>query len=275
MNNNSSIDLQLVMAFVLLSILFILLSPLNKTPIRIILGLPLVLFLPGYSLIAALFPKKDDIDSIERIALSFGLSIAIVPLIGLILNYTPFGIRLIPILISLSLVTISLSLLAYTRRMNIDEDKRFSISLNYKLEMPTRTDKILTSILLISIILSVCTVIYAITVPRTGEKFTEFYILGPEGKADNYPTNLSVGENGTVIIGIVNREYKPTNYKLKIQLGNRTLLEKEIKLNHNETFRENFTLSPLENGKRKLEFLLYKKNNSTIYRSLHLWVEVN
>ena len=29
---------------------------------------PLVLFLPGYSLIAALFPAKDDLDGIERIA---------------------------------------------------------------------------------------------------------------------------------------------------------------------------------------------------------------
>ena len=68
-----------------------------KHPIRIILGLLFVLFLPGYSLIAALFPKKKDLDTIERLALSFGLSIAITPLIGLLLNYTPFGIRLTPI----------------------------------------------------------------------------------------------------------------------------------------------------------------------------------
>jgi len=38
---------------------------------------------------AALFPGKDDLDGIERIALSFGLSIAVVPLMGLALNYTP------------------------------------------------------------------------------------------------------------------------------------------------------------------------------------------
>jgi uncharacterized membrane protein len=34
----------------------------------------MVLFLPGYALIAALFPRKDDLDGIERIALSFGLT---------------------------------------------------------------------------------------------------------------------------------------------------------------------------------------------------------
>ena len=73
---------------------FVFVPPLNETPVRIIPGLLLVLFLPGYSLIAALFPGRGDPDGIERIALSFGVSIAVVPLIGLALNYTPFGSRL-------------------------------------------------------------------------------------------------------------------------------------------------------------------------------------
>ena len=121
------IDLALVIFFTLLCIPFVLLPPLNETPIRIILGLPLVLFLPGYSLIAALFPRKEDLDGIERIALSFGLSIAVVPLLGLALNYTPFGIRLAPILIVLSVFTISLAMGAYVRRSMIPEEDRFSV----------------------------------------------------------------------------------------------------------------------------------------------------
>ena len=119
------LDLALVIFFTLLCIPFILIPPLNETPIRIILGLPLVLFLPGYSLIATLFPGKDDLDAIERIALSFGLSIAITPLLGLALNYTPFGIRLSPILIVLSVFTISLAMGAYVRRCRIPEEDRF------------------------------------------------------------------------------------------------------------------------------------------------------
>jgi uncharacterized membrane protein len=76
------LDLALVILFTFLCILFALIPPLNEiSPIRIILGLPLVLFLPGYSLIAVLFPRKDDLDAIERIALSFGLSSAITPLL--------------------------------------------------------------------------------------------------------------------------------------------------------------------------------------------------
>jgi uncharacterized membrane protein len=103
--------------------------PLNETPVRIILGLILVLFLPGYALIATLFPRKDDFDGVERIALIFGLSIAISPLLGLALNYTPFGIRLSPVLIVLSVFTVSLALCAYVRRYKIPEEDRFVVEI--------------------------------------------------------------------------------------------------------------------------------------------------
>ena len=122
-------DLALVILFTLLCIPFVLIPPLNDTPIRIILGLPLVLFLPGYSLIATLFPRKDDLDAIERIALSFGLSIAITPLLGLALNYTPFGIRLSPVLIVLSVFTVSFAIGAYVRRSRIPEEDRFVVGI--------------------------------------------------------------------------------------------------------------------------------------------------
>jgi len=88
-----------------------------------------VLFLPGYALIATLFPRKDDLDGIERIALSFGLSIAITLLLGLGLNYTPFGIRLVPILIVLLVFTISLAIGAYVRRSMIPEEDKFVVEI--------------------------------------------------------------------------------------------------------------------------------------------------
>ncbi len=72
-----------------LAVLLFTLTPLSGLFLRIPIGLLMVLFVPGYVLIAALFPRKGDLDGIERIALSFGLSIAVVPLIGLGLNYTP------------------------------------------------------------------------------------------------------------------------------------------------------------------------------------------
>jgi hypothetical protein len=83
--------------------------PENAAPyiyIRYILGSVFVLLLPGYSLIKTLFPTRE-IDNIERTTLSIGMSLAIVPMVGLLLNYTPWGIRLTPVTLSLlSLTTI-------------------------------------------------------------------------------------------------------------------------------------------------------------------------
>jgi hypothetical protein len=76
---------------------------------RYILGSIFVFLLPGYSLIKTLFPTRE-IDNIERTALSIGMSLAMVPLVGLLLNYTPWGIRLTPITVSLLGLTIILSI---------------------------------------------------------------------------------------------------------------------------------------------------------------------
>lgn len=54
--------------------------------IQVIIGLPLVLFIPGYALSYAFFPKKENIEVIERIALSIGLSITTVSLSVFFLN---------------------------------------------------------------------------------------------------------------------------------------------------------------------------------------------
>jgi len=81
--------------------------PENAYPIvyaRYLLGSIFVLFLPGYSLIKALFPTKE-LDNIERLALSIGMSLAIVPITGLLLNYTPWGIRTTPVTLSLLALT--------------------------------------------------------------------------------------------------------------------------------------------------------------------------
>ena len=54
--------------------------------LRIIFGSVFILFLPGLAW-SFVFFKKGDIDAIERIALSFGLSIALVPLVVFWLNW--------------------------------------------------------------------------------------------------------------------------------------------------------------------------------------------
>ena len=84
--------------------------------LRYVFGGLLVLFLPGYSLVEALYAKKQELEGLTRIALSIGLSLALVPLTGLVLNYTPWGIRLLPVTISLVLLTAVFLLLAAQRK---------------------------------------------------------------------------------------------------------------------------------------------------------------
>lgn len=310
----------LAAAIMALAVLLFTLTPLNGLVLRIPIGLLMVLFVPGYVLIAALFPRAGDLDGIERIALSFGLSIAVVPLIGLGLNYTPWGIRLIPVVISISAFTLLMAAAAYWRRTSLPPEERFSLHLrqwtdSLKEEIRAEgerswVDKALTIILILSIIASVAALVYVVVTPKEGEKFTEFYILGSGGKAYDYPTEVRAGNNSTVIVGVVNHEYRLTNYTMEIQLNNTPpidillndsennslenattrlseledersdlvipILKMNLSLPHNETWERPVSYVLDETGDRqKLQFLLYKEGNFTApYRDLHLWVNV-
>jgi len=85
---------------------------------RYVLGSTFVLWLPGYTFIKALFPAKE-LDNIERAALSIGMSLALVPITGLLLNYTPWGIRVTPVTISLLALTITFATVAVMREFHL------------------------------------------------------------------------------------------------------------------------------------------------------------
>ncbi|WP_297480376.1 DUF1616 domain-containing protein [Thermococcus sp.] len=256
--------------------------------IRKALGLAFVLFFPGYVFVTTLFPERKELDNLERLALSFGLSIVIVPLIGLALNYTPWGIRLKPILISLTIFNLIFALMAIYRRktaikpwipwITLEEVKR---ELGW--ESASRFDKALTVILVVAIITSLGVLAYVVSHPKPGEAFTEFYILGPNGKAGDYPTDLKVGQNATVRIGIVNHEHRNVTYYVQIWLvnltwdnrTNTTIIYEMYKMpgwfnvtlppipvniegNWTPEFEKNYTFSIERQGKWQLWFLLFK-----------------
>ena len=63
--------------------------------LRVIAGLVLVLFLPGYTLIQAMFPRKGELDEefdvLYRVTLGMAMSICVVILIGFILGNPSLG----------------------------------------------------------------------------------------------------------------------------------------------------------------------------------------
>lgn len=319
-------DLAAVVVLVVLTNGVVFLPVIRETPLRVVLGLPLVLFIPGYALIAALFPEAgesptvddDDasgeeettrdggIDGIERVALSFGLSIAVVPLIGLVLNFTPWGIRLGPIMVAVSGVTLVLTGVAARRRWELPVEERFQVpyrdwyqsGYDELLNPGSQTDAILNIVLVLSVVLAVSSVGYAVAVPKQGESFTEFYLLTENETgdlvADDYPTEFELGESHELVVGIGNQEHERTNYTVVVEIQRVEIVDNETRVRDatelrrfqttvedNETWHRQHSVTPQMTGEQlRLQYLLYRGdpgpslNRSAAYRELHLWVNV-
>lgn len=80
------------------------------------LTIPLVLVLPGYAMLTALFPHPE-LDRPTRLLLSVSLSVTLTVLIGLVINRLPLGLRTGPWAITLWFVTIAGAIIALLRRM--------------------------------------------------------------------------------------------------------------------------------------------------------------
>ena len=94
--------------------------------VRYALSIVSVLFLPGYAVIKTLYPFEVPVkidneysDTIERVALSLGMSIALVPIVALLLNFTPWGIRLVPLGLSLLAFTVVFATAAVFREYQL------------------------------------------------------------------------------------------------------------------------------------------------------------
>jgi uncharacterized membrane protein len=297
------IDLLIIDILSVLLILSIIFIP--ATIARVVLGLPFLLFFPGYVLVAALFPNSE-MDSIERIALSFGMSIAVTALIGLGLNYTSWGIRLEPVLYSIFAFIIILSAIAIIRRRAYGR-KELTFVINLKMPgiwQGSALNKALNVILVVVILGAVGTLIYTVTKPKVGEKYTEFYILGINGKAEDYPTDFTLssklqvvsvqyGTNtpavsekwGRLTLVIVNHEQQNTTYTVVMKIdGNQVGIPFQsgivqslgpIVLAPEGEWKEEIGIVPQHTGEnQEVELLLYKDNGTQPYLDLHLWVNV-
>jgi uncharacterized membrane protein len=247
--------------------------------LRIILGIPFLVFFPGYTLMAAVFAKKEGVGGTERVAFSFVLSLAVVPLIGLILNYTSWGITLESILYSLASFIIITSIIAWLRQRRLAEEERFSI--DFQVTIPGWGEgvwnRVLTVTLAIAVVGALGAVGYVIATPRAGETFTELYILGPEGKAADYPRELRVGEEGEVTVVIVNHEGEEVSYRVEVTIDSRKNTEiGPVVLIDEQKWEGEVSFVPEVAGERqKVEFLLYRDGEvEPCLEPLYLWVDV-
>ncbi len=94
--------------------------------LRYLLGSIFILYIPGYTLIEILYPTKKETTKLENIILSIGLSVALLLLVGLIINYTPWGLRLNPIFTILTLLTMLLALIALARKFTYFQSQQLN-----------------------------------------------------------------------------------------------------------------------------------------------------
>lgn len=120
----------------------------------------------------------------------------------------------------------------------------------------TRTD--VTRILAVAVLLSFLGVAYiGLTTSATSDSYTEFYVLGPDGTASDYPTDLSVNESGTVRVGLSNHEGKPATYTVAFRLGTERIDSRTVTLRRGETWKQNISFTPRSPGTKRLYILLY------------------
>ena len=142
---------------------------------------------------------------------------------------------------------------------------------------PAVWNRVLSFILVMAILGALGMLGYVIATPVAGEKFTEFYILGLQGKATDYPTELKVGEEGKVIVGIVNQEQERVTYRVKVRINGEEINQTEpIMLEHGDKSERIISFTPTKAGeKHKVEFLLYKDGKyEPCLEPLHLWLDV-
>jgi uncharacterized membrane protein len=134
----------------------------------------------------------------------------------------------------------------------------------------------LSVLLGLAILATVGAIIYIVNDPNAGEKFTEFYLLGPGGKAENYSEEITLGQSAPVLVGIINREKKPATYSFDVLVDNTTTYSKgDISLQNDGKWEGEAPVKPPATGEnRKVEFYLYKDSAATPYLKLHLFVNV-
>jgi uncharacterized membrane protein len=307
--NEYPADFIIIVIWLVATIAAIFLPILSETLVWNVLALPAILFIPGYCLTVALFPRRGDISPVERIVFSVGLSVAIFSLIGLVLYFTQGGIPFNTVVLSLIFFTLVLINISFIRRAFLPYDSRFKVSFTaiagsirksiFRTES-SWVDYLINMTLVLIILFAVITTVYVMSTPKAGERFSEFYILGENQTASNYPDWIIARQNYPIYIGVVNHEYRNMSYTVETWLvetefDNMTNTSRIIAMDPNDhlsfTLADNSTmiipynLSVKKTGYDRVEFLLFNESVPDLkvtgsdrinasYRDLHLRVTV-
>jgi uncharacterized membrane protein len=204
--------------------------------LRVAAGLAGALFVPGYALVGAAVPHRDEIDDVSRIALAFGLSVVSDAILAWALSLAPVGITLKSVGYALAGWSLVFALVANVRRVLTRRNARLESM------TPVRGRTVLVTAGGLALVVGLVAVAaWAHTAPA----FTEFYLLGPGGSLEGLPQEVTSGRTVQVTVGVVNREHATQTYWYEIRHQSQQLAH-----------GQEITLRPLEKNERILTFRL-------------------
>ena len=146
-------------------------------------------------------------------------------------------------------------------------------------ETTARLNTVITWALAVMLIVALAGVVYvSLTSSAEADPYTEFYILGPDGNASDYPTNLSTGETDELIAGITNNEHQSMTYTVGLTFDNESVTEQTVEVADGETWEGELRFTPEDAGVKQLDILLYIGEDPDLddepYQKLELVVSV-
>jgi uncharacterized membrane protein len=200
---------------------------------RVLVAAPLLGFLPGYALVAALFPARgpagdaDDRwaggpDWVERLSLAFAASLVVLVLSAVALSVLGVPLDAPPLAATAVGVTVAGSGVALLRRYRLPAGDRAAVPLSaWRTEVRAGTreaptlDAALNVALAVAVVVAASAVAVGLAAPDRGEAYTEVALLDDQGGelvAGNYTTALERGEPANVTLTVENREGAATEY---------------------------------------------------------------
>lgn len=279
-----------------------------------VLGIPLLVFCPGYVVVAALFPRRkitegegtdlpSGIDLFQRAALSFAVSLVVLPPLALVWWAVGPGLRHVPVALA-TFVCLG-TVVALVQRRQVAPAVRFRLpvrrwgaDLRSAVTDGSWVSRSVNIVLLLSVLLAVASIGFALAVPNDGEEYTGFYLATEDESgelvASGFPTEFGRNESRPLIVGVQNHEDTRIRYVVVVELqrveGDGTDLSVResteldrfrVTLDANEEWERRHSIAPRMAGRDlRVQYYLYRGNPPddpsvrSAYRTAHLWIDV-
>jgi len=272
-------DLGAVLAYALTAG-FLVLSGVVEGPARVLVAGPLLFFLPGYAVVAALFPaeppdgrgdgtvlsaavlRRPGVEWVERVALSLAVSVVALVLLALALSLAGSsfaGAPLVTVVVALTVVAAVAAgglraRLAPVDRATVPVDRWHDEARAATVGADSGVDAVLNVALAVAVVAAVATLAVGLAAPQSGESYTEAALLTEsdgELVAGGYPTDLTAGEPASFTLAVENHEGAATDYTAVVVLQRvQTDGESVTVLEQAELGRESLSLAAGERAQR-------------------------